>query len=134
MNEPCASYYHRYRFPAEIIVVAVWLYFRCTVSFRMVEDMLAYRGIIVSHKTIREWVEKFVRDYANKIRRRTPLLGDKWHLDECVISIKGDEHILWRAVDQDGFVIEVLLQNAIIPSLPSALFANFCPARAAHRV
>jgi len=77
----------------------------------MVEDMLAYRGIIVTHKTVREWAEKFGRAYANSIRRRTPRLGDKWHLDECVISIKGEHHILWRAVDQDGFVLDVLVQK-----------------------
>lgn len=77
----------------------------------MVEDMLAYRGIIVTHKTVREWAEKFGRDYTNKIRRRTPRLGDKWHLDEVVITIKGKRHFLWRAVDQDGFVLEVLVQK-----------------------
>jgi putative transposase len=74
--------YHRHRFPAEIIAEAVWLYFRFPLSFRMVEDMLAYKGMIVTHKTIRLWAEKFGRDYANKVRRRTPRLGDKWHLDE----------------------------------------------------
>ncbi|KAB2756690.1 MULTISPECIES: IS6 family transposase [Brucella] len=111
MTEPRASLYHRHRFPAEIIAEAVWLYFRFPLSFRMVEDMLAYRGIIVTHKTVREWAEKFGRDYTNKIRRRTPRLGDKWHLDEVVITIKGKRHFLWRAVDQDGFVLEVLVQK-----------------------
>lgn len=111
MTESHLSHYHRHRFPAEIIAEAVWLYFRFPLSFRMVEDMLAYRGIIVTHKTIREWAEKFGRDYACKIRRRTARLGDKWHLDEVVITIKGERHFLWRAVDQDGFVLEVLVQN-----------------------
>ncbi|WP_247997885.1 IS6 family transposase [Brucella tritici] len=111
MIEPPASLYHRHRFPAEIIAEAVWLYFRFPLSFRMVEDMLAYRGIIVTHKTVREWAEKFGQDYANKIRRRTPRLGDKWHLDEMVITIKGERHFLWRAVDQDGFVLDVLVQK-----------------------
>ena len=69
--------YHRHRFPAEIIAEAVWLYFRFPLSFRMVEDVLAYKGIIVTHKTVRQWAEKFGRDYANKIRRRTPRFGDK---------------------------------------------------------
>lgn len=68
-------------------------------------------GIGVTHKTVREWAEKFGRQYANSIRRRTPRLDDKWHLDECVISIRGEKHILWRAVDQDGFVDEVLVQK-----------------------
>jgi putative transposase len=73
--------------------------------------MLAYRGIIVTHKTVYEWAEKFGRAYANKIRRRTPRLGDKWHLDEVVVKIKGERHFLWRAVDQDGLVLEVLVQK-----------------------
>ena len=111
MTELRSSLYHRHRFPAEIIAEAVWLYFRFPLSFRMEEDMLAYRGIVVTHKTVREWAEKFGRAYANRIRRRTPRLGDKWHLDECVISIKGEHHILWRAVDQDGFVLDVLVQK-----------------------
>jgi len=111
MTDSRACLYHRHRFPSEIIAEAVWLYFRFPLSFRMVEDMLAYRGIIVTHKTVREWAEKFGRDYANQLRRRTPRLGDKWHLDEVVISIKGKRHILWRAVDQDGFVLEVLVQK-----------------------
>lgn len=73
--------------------------------------MLAYRGIIVTHKTVRERAEKFGRDYANTIRRRTSRLGDKWHMDEVVVMIKGERHFLWRAVDQNGFVLEVLVQN-----------------------
>ncbi|PWL16615.1 IS6 family transposase [Falsochrobactrum shanghaiense] len=111
MTEPRASLYRRHRYPAEIIAEAVWLYFRFPLSFRMVEDMLAYRGIFVTHKSVYEWAEKFGRAYASNIRRRTPRLGDKWHLDECVISIKGEHHILWRAVDQDGFVLDVLVQK-----------------------
>ncbi len=77
----------------------------------MVEDMLAYRGIFVTHKTVYEWAEKFGRAYVTTIRRRTPRLGDKWHLDEMVVIIKGERHFLWRAVDQDGFVLEVLVQK-----------------------
>ena len=111
MTDVRTSLYHRHRFPAEIIAEAVWLYFRFPLSFLMVEDMLAYKGIIVTHKTVRQWAEKFGRDYANKIRRRTPRLGDKWHLDEAVVSINGKKHFLWRAVDQDGFVLEVLVQS-----------------------
>ncbi len=77
----------------------------------MVEDMLAYKGMIVTHKTIRLWAEKFGRDYTNKVRRRTPRLGDKWYLDEVVITINEKKHWLWRAVDQDGFVLDVLVQS-----------------------
>ena len=111
MPQSSSALYHRHRYPAEIIAEAVWLYFRFPLSFRMVQDMLAYRGIFVTHKTLHEWAGKFGRAYARNIRRRTPRLGDKWHLDECVISIKGEKHILWRAVDQDGFVLEVLVQK-----------------------
>ena len=104
--------YRRHRFPAEIIAHAVWLYFRFPLSLRMVEDMLAARGIIVSHQTIRLWAEKFGRTFTNQIRQRSRgRLGDKWHLDEVVISIRGKKHWLWRAVDQDGFVLEVLVQS-----------------------
>lgn len=78
----------------------------------MVEDLLAARGIIVSHQTVRLWVEKFGRHFANEIRRRSAgKLGDKWYLDEVVISIGGKKHWLWRAVDQDGFVLDVLVQS-----------------------
>jgi len=77
----------------------------------MVEDMLAYRGLLVTHKTVRKWAEKFGRDYANIIRLRIPHLGDKWHLDEAVATINGERHFLWHAVDQDGFVLEVLGQK-----------------------
>jgi putative transposase len=78
----------------------------------MVEDKLAGRGIIVSHQTVRLWAEKFGRAFANEIRRRSAgRLGDKWHLDEVVVSIRGKKHWLWRAVDQDGFVLDVLVQS-----------------------
>lgn len=104
--------YHRHRFAAEIIAHAVWLYFRFPLSLRMVEDMLAARGIFVSHQTVRLWAEKFGRAFANDIHRRTAgRLGDKWHLDEIVVSISGQKHWLWRAVDQDGFVLDALVQS-----------------------
>jgi len=77
----------------------------------MVEEMLAARGITVSHETVRRWAEKFGREYANRIRRRTPRPVDRWHLDEVVITIAGTRHWLWRAVDQDGFVLDVLVQS-----------------------
>jgi putative transposase len=104
--------YRRHRFPAEVIAHAVWLYLRFPLSLRMVEDLLAARGIIVSHQIVRLWVEKFGRHFANDIRRRSAgRLGDKWHLDEVVIAIAGKKHWLWRAVDQDGFVLDVLVQS-----------------------
>lgn len=104
--------YSRHRFPAEVIAHAVWLYLRFPLSLRMVEDLLAARGIIVSHQSVRLWVEKFGRHFANDIRRRSAgRLGDKWYLDEVVISIGGKKHWLWRAVDQDGFVLDALVQS-----------------------
>ena len=105
------SIYRGYRFPAEVIQQAVWLYFRFPLSLRMVEDLLAARGIVVSHETVRCWAEKFGRIYASKIRLRAPQFGDKWHLDEVVISINGKKHWLWRAVDADGFVLDALVQG-----------------------
>ena len=105
------SLYRGHRFPAEIISHAVWLYFRFPLSLRMVEDLLAARGLIVSHETVRRWAEKFGRNFANTIRRRAPQFGDKWHLDEVAITINGEKHWLWRAVDQDGFVLDALVQS-----------------------
>lgn len=100
-----------HRFPPEIIEYPVWLYFRFSLSLRDVEDLLAERGIIVSHETIHFWVVKFGREYAKSIRRDRPRVGDKWHLDEVVISIRGKKHWLWRAVDQNGNALEILVQN-----------------------
>jgi putative transposase len=103
--------YARHRFPAEVISHAVWLYFRFPLSLRMVEEMLAARGIEVSHETVRQWAQKFGQSFANRIRRRRPAPGDKWHLDEVVISIAGKKHWLWRAVDQHGVVLDILVQS-----------------------
>src|SRR4051794_13697126 len=105
------SSYAGYRFPPEVISQAVWLYFRFPLSLRMVEEMLAARGIIVSHESVRQWALKFGQDLANQIRRRLPAAGDKWHLDEVVLKIAGKKHWLWRAVDQDGIVLDVLVQS-----------------------
>jgi putative transposase len=104
------SRYCGYRFPSEIISYAVWAYHRFCLSFRDVEDLLAERGIIVSYETIRQWCEKFGPDYARKLKRREGRLGDHWHLDEVFIRINGQQQYLWRAVDQDGDVIDILVQ------------------------
>src|SRR5215207_8495081 len=103
--------YARHRFPPEVISHAVWLYFRFPLSLRMVEEMLAARGIEMSHETVRQWALKFGQGFANKICRRVPAPGDKWHLDEVVISIAGEKHWLWRAVDQHGAVLDILVQS-----------------------
>src|SRR4051794_15798066 len=111
MTTPVSPSYAGYRFPAEVISHAVWLYFRFPLSLRMVEEMLAARGIIVSHESVRQWARKFGQAFANRIRRRLPAAGDKWHLDEVVVKIAGKKHWLWRAVDQDGIVLDVLVQS-----------------------
>ena len=85
MTTPVCPSYAGHRFPAEVISHAVWLYFRFPLSLRMVEEMLAARGIIVSHETVRQWARKFGQAFANQIRRRLPAAGDKWHLDEVAI-------------------------------------------------
>ena len=111
MTSAAKSPYAGYRFPGEVISHAVWLYFRFPLSLRMVEEMLAARGIDVSHETVRQWARKFGQGFANQIRRRLPCPGDKWHLDEVCLMIRGTKHWLWRAVDQDGVVLDVLVQS-----------------------
>jgi putative transposase len=106
-----ASDYRGYRFPPEIISYAVWLYFRFSLSFRDVEELLAQRGIVVTYETVRQWCLKFGQMYANELRRRRPRCGDKWHLDEVFLTIRGERHYLWRAVDQDGNVLDILVQG-----------------------
>ncbi len=103
--------YHRHRFPPEIIRYAVWLYHRFCLSFRDVEDLLAERGVIVSYEAIRYWCTKFGPGYAAKLRRRQGRLGDTWFLDEVFVTIQGQRHYLWRAVEQDGDVIDILVQR-----------------------
>ena len=111
MSTKRAALYSGHRYPAAVIAHAVWLYFRFPLSLRMVEEMLAERGIMVSHETIRRWGRKFGGAYAAEIRRRQAATGDKWHLDEVVISIRGETHWLWRAVDQHGVVLDILVQS-----------------------
>jgi putative transposase len=111
MRSTRPPHYARHRFPAEVISHAVWLYFRFPLSLRMVEEMLAARGILVSHETVRHWALKFGQSFANQIPGRLPAIGDKWRLDEVVISIAGRKHWLWRAVDQHGVVLDILVQS-----------------------
>jgi putative transposase len=111
MTTDARARYGGYRFPAEIIGHAVWLYFRFPLGLRMVEELLATRGIIVSHETVRQWAGKFGQQFANQIRRRLPRVGDKWHLDAVVLKIGGVHHWLWRAVDQAGGVLDVVVQR-----------------------
>ena len=103
--------YKRYRFPPEIIQYAVWLYFRFNLSHRDIEDLLAQRGIIVTHESIRLWCNKFGSKFATRLRRRHQGYGDTFFIDEVFIKIDGKQHYLWRAVDQDGEVVDVFLQK-----------------------
>ncbi|PZS21759.1 MAG: IS6 family transposase [Pseudonocardiales bacterium] len=106
-----APSYKGFRFPVEIISHCVWLYYRFPLSLREVEEMMLARGVTVSHETIRQWTGKFGQAYANGLRRRRPRPGDKWHLDEVFIKINGKTHYLWRAVDQDGSVLDILVTS-----------------------
>ncbi|MFE7393703.1 IS6 family transposase [Streptomyces sp. NPDC057582] len=100
-----------HRYPIEVISHCVWLYFRFPLSFREVEELMLQRGVIVSHETVRRWCRKFGQAYANALRRRRPRPGDKWHLDEVFIKINGELKYLWRAVGQDGNVLDILVQS-----------------------
>jgi putative transposase len=103
--------YARNRFPPQIIQYAVWLYFRFPLSFRDVEDLLAERDIDVSYETVRRWALKFGQAYARKLRRSRPRPDGRWHLDEMFVSINGKRMNLWRAVDGEGEVLDILVQS-----------------------
>ncbi len=109
-KDDCAPSYKRHRFPPEIIGHAVWLYFRFALSYRDVEELLAERGVVLTYETVRQWCRKFGQQYANALRRRRPRPGDKWHLDEVFVTMNGRTHYPWRAVDQDGTVLDILVQ------------------------
>ena len=104
------SRYVRHSFPPEVISHAVWIYYRFSLSFREVEEMLVERGVDVTYETIRQWSIKFGTQYAHRLKRRQGRLGDTWHLDELFVSINGKRQYLWHAVDQDGDVIDILVQ------------------------
>ena len=110
MKKPTPSY-QRHRFPSEIISHAVWLYHRFCLSLREVEELLATRSISVTYETIRQWCQKFGPDYARKLKKRQGRLGDTWHIDKVFVTIQGQHQYLWRAVDQDGDVIDILVQR-----------------------
>jgi len=103
--------YSRHRFPPLIIQHAIWLYFKFSLSYRDVEDLLAERGIEVSYETVRRWVLKFGSAYAQKLRKFCPRPSRHWHLDEVFVSINGKRSYLWRAVDSEGEVLEILVQS-----------------------
>ncbi len=101
--------YSRHRFPPELIRHAVWLYLRFTLSYRDVEELLAERGFDISYETIRRWVIKFGPAFARNLRRLRPRPSDVWHLDEMVVSIQGRRLYLWRAVDSEGEILDLLV-------------------------
>ncbi len=105
------SLYRRHRFPPEIISHCVWLYFRFCLSYRDVEEIMAVRGVTLTYETVREWCLKFGQTFANGLRHRRPRPGDRWHLDEVFIRINGRTHYLWRAVEQDAEVLDILVQR-----------------------
>ena len=109
--ESASPSYRGHRYPVEVISHCVWLYFRFPLSFREVEELMLRRGVIVSYETVRRWCGKFGQAYADGLRRRRPRPGDKWHLDEVFIRINGELKYLWRAVDQDGNVLDILIQG-----------------------
>ena len=111
INEVSQPRLKGFRFPRSIISYAVWAYHRFALSLRDVEDLLAERGVIVSYESIRVWCQRFGIQIASRIRRDRPAPADKWHLDEVVISIRGQKHWLWRAVDANGDVLEILVQS-----------------------
>ena len=102
--------FKRHRFPPEFIRHAVWLYARFTLSYRDVEDLLAQRGLDISYETVRRWFLKFGAPFARNLRRMRPTPSDHWHLDEMVIVIRGKRHWLWRAVDNEGEILDFLVQ------------------------
>jgi putative transposase len=103
--------YRGHRYPREVIAHCVWLYFRFPLSFREVEELMLERGVVVSYESIRRWCLKFGQAYATSLRRRRPRPGDKWHLDEVFIKVNGVQKYLWRAVDADGEVLDILVTN-----------------------
>ena len=111
MRSRSTGLYRKHRFPPEIIAHAVWLYHRFTLSFREVEELLAERGVTVSHEAVRLWCLKFGQAFAKRVRHRRGRPGDTWHLDELFIRIRGKRYYLWRAVDQDGQTLDILVQK-----------------------
>lgn len=105
------SRYKRYRFPPEMISYAVWLYHRFSLSFRDIEDQLAQRGVVVSYESIRRWCLKFGPQFQRLLKRREGRFGDKWFVDEVFVSMADKQHYVWRAVDQDGDVLDILVQR-----------------------
>jgi putative transposase len=115
----------RHRFPPDIISYAVWLYYRFNLSHRDLEDLLAERGIEVSYESIRLWCIKFGTKYARRLKRKHRGCGDTFYIDEVFVKINGKQHYLWRAVDQDGEVVDVFLQAKRDGAVAKRFFKRF---------
>jgi DDE superfamily endonuclease len=112
--------YKNHRFPGEIISHGVWLYYRFPLSYRDVQELLFERGIDITHEAIRQWCLKFGQAYANQLKHRRPRPSDKWHLDEVFLTINGQRHYLWRAVDQDDHVLDIPHSTELRGGAPTA--------------
>ena len=117
-----ANLYKRHRFPPVIIQQAVWLYHRFNLSHRDIENLLAERGIEVTYESVRLWCNKFGPLFARRLKRKHPGFGDTFFIDEVFITITGKRHYLWRAVDQDGDVVDVYLQARRDPKAAKRFF------------
>ena len=104
-----ASLYNGFRFPPEIISYCIWLSFRFSLSYRDIEESMFEQGVMLTYETVRQWCLKFGQTYANELKRRCPKTGDKWHLEEVFLTINGKRAYLWRAVDQHGNVLDILV-------------------------
>lgn len=123
--------YKRHRFPSEIISYCVWLYYTFPLSFRDIEKMMLYRSICVTYEAIRKWCLKFAQAYANQLRRRRPKPADKWHLDEVEVKINGKKYYLWRAVDKQGQVLDILMQTRRNQRAANKFFRKLLKSKAA---
>src|ERR1700745_3926780 len=121
--------YARHRFPPDVIRHAVWLYLRFTLSYRDVEDLLAERGLIVSNEAIRRWVLKFGPAIAKNLRKSRPQSYTRWHLDEMVVSLPGKQMYMWRAVDSEGEVLDILIQPRRDKAAAMRLLRKLSPLR-----
>ena len=138
MRSQSASY-HGYRFPPDIISHAVWLHHRFGLSFRDVDDLRAQRGVTVTYETIRQWCQRFGPVDARRLRRRRGRMGDTWHLDEVFVTIQDRQQYLWRAVDEDGDVLDILVPShrnrraAVLLLSDAADSPGPCPSTTEHR-
>ena len=117
--------YKRHRFPPSVIKYAVWLYYRFNLSIRDVEDLLAERNINVSYESIRLWVNKFGPEFVHRLKRKQQGFGDAYYLDEVFVKIHGKQHYLWHAVDQDGEVVDICLQERRAARAAKRFFQRF---------